>query len=417
MAEKVIMPKQGLQMTEGTITGWYAEEGDTVTEGQPLFEIETDKLTITIDANYSGTLLKILRREGDVVSVAETIAIIGEPGEDYGDLLKDIENSEVSSETSESKLTEEVAAKQETNGASSKKVLSTPRAKLKAEELGVDLAVVSGTGPEGLVTEKDVLAYAQAEQETVKQEESCPPDVSQHAFQVQSELKGSDGREKIIPLTTMRKIVAQRMHESLHTMAQATHRITVDMTQAVELRGQLKEQKVKVSYNDIIIRCVAKALTEYPMLNASFTDSAIVEKNYVNIGLAVALPGGLVVPVIKDANLKTLLEIAADSVELIQKAKEGKLQEEDCTGGTFTVTNLGMYDIDSFTAIINPPEVGILAVGKISKRVVVGKEDNLEIKPIMELTLTYDHRAVDGAPAAEFLRRIKELLEYPGLLI
>jgi pyruvate/2-oxoglutarate dehydrogenase complex dihydrolipoamide acyltransferase (E2) component len=136
MAEKVIMPKQGLQMTEGTITGWYAEEGDTVTEGQPLFEIETDKLTITIDANYSGTLLKILRREGDVVPVAETIAIIGEPGEDYGDLLKDIENSEVSSETSESKLTEEVAAKQETNGASSKKVLSTPPGKAKSRRTG-----------------------------------------------------------------------------------------------------------------------------------------------------------------------------------------------------------------------------------------------------------------------------------------
>ena len=200
MAEKVIMPKQGLQMTEGTITGWYAEEGDTVTEGQPLFEIETDKLTITIDANYSGTLLKILRREGDVVPVAETIAIIGEPGEDYGDLLKDIENSEVSSETSESKLTEEVAAKQETNGASSKKVLSTPRAKLKAEELGVDLAVVSGTGPEGLVTEKDVLAYAQA---TRLSNRRVPAKSESTCFQVQSELK-LRWQEKIIPLLCVR---------------------------------------------------------------------------------------------------------------------------------------------------------------------------------------------------------------------
>lgn len=409
MAEKVIMPKQGLQMTEGTITDWFAEEGETVTEGQPLFEIETDKLTITIDANYSGTLLKILRHEGEVVPVAETIAIIGEPGEDYLYLL---ENTEISSESPGQKYDQVVETKTTVDA----RLISTPRARLKAEELKVDWTVVPGTGPDGLITEKDVLQYAQAGNQTVqetyvKQESEVAP------LQTPGKTTSLPGGETIIPLSTMRKVIAQRMHESLQTMAQANHRMTVDMTNAVELRNQYKDMNLKVSYNDIIIRCVAQALTEFPMLNASFNQTSIVQKKYVNIGMAVALAEGLIVPVIKDANLKTLTEIASVTSDLVSRAKEGKLQEDDCLDGTFTVTNLGMYDIDSFTAIINPPEVGILAVGKIAKQVVVGEKDNLEVRPMMQLSLTYDHRAVDGAPAAEFLRRVKQLLEHPALLI
>jgi len=412
------MPKQGLQMTEGTITSWYVQEGEPVTEGEPLFEIETDKLTITIDANHSGTLLKILHQEGDVVPVAEPIGIIGEPGEDYSNLLSGLNASNAEDQTSSEQLKGEESKEERreadlsTEETSSRRILSTPRARLRAEELGVDLAVIVGTGPEGLITEKDVLAYAQTVK-TTKEEASSRTE----AIAAPNVAESLSDKETSIPLTNMRRIIAQRMHESLSTMAQANHRITVDMTQAVELRKQFMDNNIKVSYNDIIIRCVARALTEFPELNSSLTETSIVRKHYVNIGMAVAVPEGLIVPVLKDADRMSLAEIAIQTSDLALRAREGKLQEEDCTGGTFTVTNLGMYDIDSFTAIINPPEVGILAVGKISKQVVVGDEDKIEIKPLMVLSLTYDHRVVDGAPAARFLKRVKQLLEHPLLLI
>jgi pyruvate dehydrogenase E2 component (dihydrolipoamide acetyltransferase) len=412
MAERVIMPKQGLQMTEGTITGWFVEEGETVTEGEPLFEMETDKLTITIDAGHSGTLLKILHGEGEVVPITHTIGIIGEPGEDYSDLLEDKEvcpNSvdEASLPTNQVELNSSDTQGGEKLSLSADKILSSPRARLRAEEFNIDLATVAGTGPDGLITEKDVLEHAQAASEAKIEDKTLQ--------QTEEPLPGA--REKILPLSNMRKIIAQRMHDSLQTMAQANHRITVDMTKAGELRKQFKELNMKISYNDIIIRCVAKALTDFPAMNATFSPSAIVQKQYVNIGMAVAVPTGLIVPVIRDANLKSLQEIAAATSELAQKAKEGTLSEEDYQEGTFTVSNLGMYDIDSFTAIINPPEIGILAVGKIAKQVVVGENDKMEIRPQMQLSLTYDHRAIDGAPAAQFLRRVKELLEYPALMI
>ena len=370
MAEKVIMPRQGLQMTEGTITSWLVEEGGTVTKGEPLFEIETDKLTITIDANSNGKLLKIIHGEGEVVPVATTIAIIGEPGEDYKSLLIDEKADE--------------------------RIFVTPRAKMRAEELNLDYNLVPGTGPQGLITERDILGYHAANNNEVSQK---VPDAT------------------IIPLSTMRQVIAKRMHESLQTMAQANHRMTADMTEAVKIREQFRVRGTKVSYNHIVLRCVAKALTEFPIINSSLTDGAIIQKGYVHLGLAVAVNGGLVVPVLRNADLMTLPQIAAAADQLIAKARNGELEQDDYTGGTFTVSNLGMFEVDSFTAIINPPEAGILAVGKISKKPVVTEDDSIVIRSLMELSLTYDHRVVDGAPAAKFLRRIKTLLENPWLLI
>jgi len=222
--------------------------------------------------------------------------------------------------------------------------------------------------------------------------------------------------EELIPIKGMRKIVAERMKQSLGEMAQANHRITVDMTNSVALREQYKAVGRKVSYNDIVLRCAAKALTEFPMMNSSWTSAGIVLKKYVNMGMAVAIDQGLIVPVIKNIHLKSLDQISKESSELALKAKENRLQPEDYSGGTFTVSNLGMFDIDGFTAIINPPEAGILAVGKLAKQPVVSG-DEIVIRMMMQLSLTYDHRTVDGAPAAQFLKRIKELLENPMLLI
>lgn len=441
MAEFIIMPKQGLQMTEGTIMEWFVNEGEEVVEDAPLFEMETDKLSITIDANTKGTLLKIIHEPGAVVPITEPIAIIGEKGEDFSDLLKSI------GARADDKKPKPVQVKKESIGAEVVKtpptgrIFASPRAKMLAEEKEIDVANIDGSGPAGLIIEKDVLDF---ENNLVSKTTATPlarkvadlEDIEIDNVQgsgVRNKVLADDVRlfasvsqvpvqmvqqddEELIPIKGMRKIVAERMKQSLGEMAQANHRITVDMTHSVALREQYKAMGKKVSYNDIILRCASKALTEFPMMNSSWTNEGIVFKKYVNMGMAVAIDQGLIVPVIKNCHLKSLDEISKESSELASKAKENKLQPEDYSGGTFTVSNLGMFDIDGFTAIINPPEAGILAVGKLAKQAVV-VDDEIVIRKMMQLSLTYDHRIVDGAPAAQFLKRIKELLENPMLLI
>ncbi|HCX63252.1 MAG TPA: dephospho-CoA kinase [Clostridiales bacterium] len=248
------------------------------------------------------------------------------------------------------------------------------------------------------------------------QENKNPDDVLNIIKNEPSNQNNTEIQEKIVPFKGMRKVISDRMMESLHNMAQANHRMKVDMTEAIKLRKNLKESGINISYNDILIKIVSKALLEFPYMNSSLTGEGILLKDYVNIGLAVSVSNGLIVPNVKNAHKKSLEEIAAESRELIQKALNGSLSQEDYSGGTFTLSNLGMYDIDEFTAIINPPESGILAVGKVENTPVV-ENDTIVIKPIMTLSLTYDHRIIDGALAAQFLQRIKQLLMRPYLLL
>ncbi|MBQ8506497.1 MAG: 2-oxo acid dehydrogenase subunit E2 [Clostridia bacterium] len=388
--QKIILPKQGLQMTEGIITQWMVQEGDEIKEGEPLFEMETDKLSIVIDSTATGTVLKLLYEEGDMVPVTETIAYIGPAGTDIEAAL-----SGAAAPAAEAAPAAAPAA----DG----RVFASPRARMAAENKGVDIASVPGTGPDGLVIERDVLA--------AKAPAAAPAAVAAPAAPAAEEL------ETIIPLKGMRKIIAERMHQSLHDLAQANHRMEVDMTQCVAMREQLKAAGVKVSYNDMVIRCVAKALTEFPMMNSSMTDTAIIQKHYVNVGMAVATDTGLLVPVIKGADKLSLTQISDAAKDLGKRTKEGGLNPDELSGGTFTVTNLGMFGVDSFTAVINAPEAGILAVGQMKKRAVVLDDDSIVARPMMWLSLTYDHRIVDGAPAAQFLKRIKTLLETPALLL
>ncbi|KZL89207.1 dihydrolipoamide acetyltransferase family protein [Clostridium magnum] len=458
MATKVIMPKQGLQMTEGTITRWIIAEGGKVEVDQPLFEMETDKLTIEITAPASGTLLKIVKGEGDVVPITETIAVIGEPGEDYSSLLGDavqanIEPAEALKEEAQKSATAEVTVSDKViNRDPSERVFITPRAKTTAAEKEIDYLEIYGTGPEGLIIERDILAYIE---EAAKNKIRISPVAAKIAKENNIDLSlvtgtGVSGRvmkedvEKfleakatevvntteeslpsaktsgrkgtIVPCKGMRKVISDRMMESLHGMAQANHRMKVDMTEAIKLREQLKKAGIKVSFNDILTKVVSKALIEFPYMNSSMVEEGILLKDYVNMGLAVSVPNGLIVPNIKDADLMSLPEIAAASADIIQKALNGKLGPDEYTNGTFTISNLGMFDIDVFTAIINPPESGILAVGKIEKTPVV-EGDNIVIKPLLTLSLTYDHRTIDGALAAQFLQRIKQLLMNPYLLL
>jgi len=381
MAQKIIMPKQGLQMTEGLITLWYKCEGDTISEGEPLFDMETDKTAITIDSTASGTILKLLFEEGDLVPIAETIAIVGEPGEDYAALL-----AGEPEETAEEAEEEAPVAAAIVHSASH--VAATPRAKMQAQEKNIAITDVTGTGPEGLVIERDVLAFT--------------PAVAQS--------------ETVIPFDGMRKAISNNMVKSLTTMAQANHRMKVDMTESVRFRNKLKEEGIKVSYTDILIKAVTQALLKFPMMNASVQDDKIICKHYVNMGVAVAVEKGLLVPNIKNAEALSVAQLHDQVASLAEKARSGKLTPAEYSNGTFTITNLGMYEIDEFTPIINPPEVGILGVGAITDTpwVVGGK---MEIRPIMTLSLTYDHRVIDGAPAAQFLQYIKKLLQNPYLML
>ena len=441
MASVIIMPKQGLLMEEGTITKWLAKEGEQTTEGAPLFEMETDKLTITMDSTATGTVLKILHPEGDTVPITQPIAIVGQPGEDISALL--------GGEAPEAPTAEAAPAPQPVvEHAPGERVFSSPRARLRAEENGVDIAAVPGSGPDGLVVERDVQNY-------IANQPAVTPLAANQARIQGIDLSGLTGTGPNGKITTedlhiasaavepapaaepipgqltrgtrteamsgMRKAISRNMLTSKSTNAQTNHRMVVDMTAAVALRRQYKALGIKISYNDIIVRACAKALQDFPIVNASVDGSDIVYHDYVNIGTAVSVPGGLIVPVIRDADIIGLTGIAAKSAELIEKAREGRLTEADYHGGTFTVSSLGMFDLDDFVAIINPPESAILAVGKIAKTPVVVTddegEDQVVIKSMCALCLSYDHRIIDGAEAAKFLQKLKSYLQNPILLI
>ena len=443
MASIVIMPKQGLMMEEGTITNWLKKEGETVSAGEPLFEMETDKLTITMDAEAGGTLLKIIHPAGDVVPITKPIAVLGRPGEDISALL---EGDSVPPASPEEAPAEAPAAPVEGRNPG-ERVFSSPRARLRAEENGMDIAAVTGSGPNGLVIERDVNACASARPaatplaanlakargvdlsgitgtgrggKITAADVTGPAPVPPAPLAV-TEAAGQARGTHTEKMSGMRRAISRNMLTSKETNAQTSHRITVDMASAIALRQQYKDLGIKVSYNDIIVRACAKALADMPIVNASVEGDSILYHDYVNVGTAVSVPGGLIVPVIKDADMIGLSGIAERSAALIEKAREGKLTDADYHGGTFTVSSLGMFDLDDFVAIINPPESAILAVGKIAKTPVVVTnsegEDEIAIKSICALCLSYDHRIIDGAEAARFLQKVKNYLQNPVLLI
>ena len=375
MVTKVVMPRLSLTMKEGTVVQWFKKEGETVKKGEPLVEVLSEKVTYDVEAPASGILRKILAVEGVDAPVAGTLGIIAEPDE----LLPEIEEAAVALPP---ERIEEVAPLPEKKIAREVKerVLAFPAAKRLAREHGIDLTKVKGSGPEGRIVEADVRQHI---------EEMAPI---------------SRVRE-VIPLTGIRKTTAERLSLSARTAPHSTVTMEVDMTNAVKLR-----ELTQVSYTDILVKAVAKALEEHRILNSTLGREQIKIYEDINIGVAVATDKGLVVPVIHNANKKPLLQIASTLNELVEKTREGKLTKEDVTGGTFTITNLGMYGVEVFIPIINPPEAAILGVGKVAEKpIIINKE--MQIKPIMYLSLSYDHRIVDGAPAAQFLQKVKQILE------
>ena len=446
MAAFIIMPKLGMTMTAGTITKWLKKEGDAVKKGDPVFELESDKLSNTQEAPADGILRKILVPEGQEVSILEHVGIVAETGEDISALT-----GGTSAEAPAEVPAPQPAPAQDrkpTDG----RIVATPRAKKVARELGVDLALVTPTGPKGSITEKDVWNYqaapAPAEAAAVSVSPAAPavkasPLAAKAAAALGvdlAELK-KDGRilaadllaylekertaaptadcavqEERKPMSGMRKAIAQNMQASHMTSPTVTYNTEVDMSAMRTYREQLKSGGVKVSYTDLLVKFVSRALKEFPLLNCSIEDGEIIYKHYINMGVAVALDNGLVVPNIRNADQKSLTEISAEVKSLAEAARNGSLSMDQMRGGTFTITNLGMYGIRTFSPIINQPEVAILGVNAMVDTMVV-RNGEAVIRPMMNLSLTADHRAVDGAVAAQFLQRVRELLENPALML
>jgi len=381
LVTKVVMPRLSLTMKEGTVVQWFKKEGEAVNKGEPLVEVLSEKVTYDVEAPESGTLRKILAGEGSNVPVDRAIGIIAAPDEP-------VTEAEITTSVPLHEVEEvEVAAKPEvvTETETAERVLASPAARRLARELGVDLAQVRGAGPEGRIVEDDVKRFAE--------QVTAYPRV-----------------REVIPLVGIRKTTAERLTASARTAPHSTVTMEVEMTSAVKIH-----EKKAVSYTDILVKAVAAAFREHPLLNATLEGEQIKVFENINVGVAVATEKGLVVPVVHNADKKTLEEISVVVKELTEKAKQGKLAREDLTGGTFTITNLGMYGVDMFIPIINPPEAAILGVGRITKRLMLVDKE-ITVKPVMQLSLTYDHRVVDGSPAAQFLQRIKQILETEDML-
>ena len=433
MAEFIVMPKMGLTMTEGFLTNWRKSEGDTVNKGDILFDVETDKLTNEIEAKTSGVLRKIFVND-ETVKILVPVAIIGTNDEDISELLKSAGGkAEDSVPKKEEAPKQEEVPEIETVKLSDGRVKISPRAKKIAQELNVDYNLVTGTGPGGAITEDDIKKFSEkpknkvsptaavvAEQLRVDTDKIQKDDRIMKADVIQYKLnenlsKFADPQEYRNKMSTMRKVIAKRMLESVQTSPSVSFNIKVDTSAMKQLRDDLMSS-VKVSYTDILVKIVSMVLLEYPILNSTVDGNEIITRNFVNMGVAVSLPAGLLVPVVKLSNVKGLKQISKEIKDLGERARTNALSTDELTGGTFTISNLGMFGIESFTPIINQPEVAILGVNAIIQEPVV-LNGEVVIKPMMNLSLTADHRVVDGAVAAEFLAKLKEYIEKPGLLL
>jgi pyruvate dehydrogenase E2 component (dihydrolipoamide acetyltransferase) len=425
-------------MESGTIVKWLKGEGEPVKKREPLYELDTDKVTQEVEAEADGVLLKILVDSGEV-EVGKTIAFIGSEGEDVpagngagngaapaaaedededkaddaaeadeepqeeGSPAEDMDDErergrQAAATTAEAATAAVADAPARPDG----RVKASPLARRLAREKGIDIATLTGSGPEGRIVAEDV------ERGPVAAPKAAPAAAAAPSGEVEE-----------IKLSSTRKTIARRLTEAWQApVFQLT--VSVDMTRSLELRerlvGRLQEGETKPTVSDLLTKVCAAALVRHPAVNAHFAGDKIVRFPYAHVGIAVAAPNGLVVPVIRDADRRTIQEIAAARAELVGRAREGKLQLADLEDGTFTISNLGMYGIEQFIAVLNPPQAAILAVGSTEQKPVV-RDGQVEVRPVMSMTITCDHRAVDGSDGAEFLRTVKELLEEPALAL
>jgi pyruvate dehydrogenase E2 component (dihydrolipoamide acetyltransferase) len=422
MAVEVKLPRLGQGMESGTIVRWLKSEGDKVTKGEPLYELDTDKVTQEVEAEADGVLLKIVVNDGEA-DVGTTVAVLGEEGEEVSVEAppEQAEQAEVpKEEEAPAEPAEEPAAEEPSDKVSQavsalpsgeelpparapgERVKASPLARRMARERGIEIAMLQGTGPDGRIVAEDVEKAAAAPSPAPAPAAAPPP-----------------GEVEVVQLTSIRRTIARRLTEAWQApVFQLT--VTADASDLVATRERmvelLGEGEVKPTVSDVLTRLVAAALMRHRAVNAHFVEGEIRRFPSAHVGIAVATPNGLVVPVIRDADRRSVQEIAAVRADLVSRAREGKLQLQDLEDGTFTISNLGMYGVEQFIAVLNPPQVAILAVGAIEDRPFV-LDGELEILPALTMTLTCDHRAIDGSEGAEFLRTVKTLVEAPALAL
>ena len=430
MAEVIRMPLLSDTMEEGNIVSWLKQEGDQVETGETLAEVETDKATMEVDSYFDGVLLHIAVKEGPV-PVNGVIAVIGKEGEDWKAAIAASGGDSNGSAPAEAESAKEETAAPATEVSSSsngdKRVKASPLAKSMAKEAGIDISTVSGSGDHGRIIKRDIEALmgqdkpaptpspAPAPQPTPAPVEKKPakeaPAIAPFVFN-----SGEDNYEDT-PVSQMRQVIARRLGESKFSAPHFYLTIEIDMNKAMKMRKRVNEvAPVKISFNDFVIKAVAAALRLHPAVNSSWMESHIRTNKDINIGVAVAVEDGLLVPVVRHADMKTLSQINTEVKTMAGKAKNRKLHPDEMKGNTFTISNLGMFGIEEFTAIINPPDACILAVGTIVQKPVVN-DGNIEIGNRMKVTLSCDHRVVDGATGAQFLNTFKEILEDPVRLL
>lgn len=410
MAEKILMLALSPTMQSGKITKWHKKEGDTVANGQLLCDIETDKATMEYESPTDGTILKILVEEGASANIGQTIAIAGKKGENIEDIVK--KQPEIKSEKAGAvSKPDTLGDKKQADVSSTEKEShhkASPLARKMAQEARISPAMIQGTGPNGRIIKRDIERYLQEQRNTpLKERQSSPIDVACIAVQ----------NEKI-PLSQKRKIIAQRLAQSKFTAPHYYLKVSVNMKAVLTERKKLNQSLAKkLSLNAFLIKFCAEALKRNPKVHCTWREDAIEQFSQCDIGLAVAQNDGLITPVVRNCGSKGILQIENELSPLIEKALGNKLLPEEFQNATFTISNLGSYGIEEFTAIINPPGSAILAVGEIKKEAIVSEEDKIVIEPIAKMTLSCDHRVIDGAVGAAFLRDLKQMLENPILAL
>lgn len=412
MISEVVMPQMGADMEEGTVVRWLKNEGDVVERGEIIAEIETDKANVEIEAFDAGTFRKVLAAEGDTVSVGTVIAIVAAPDDD----ISKYESVSATAKPTEKKASppagapvagsksppaaEPLPSEAPAPARSDGRVRASPVARKLAEEQGVDLTTVAGTGPDGRIVRRDVEAAAKG---------GAPPKAEAHA--------AAPGPVTAVAMSRMRQTIARRMTQSKREAPHYYITTDIDMTDAERIRQQLNEvQDAHISVNDFIVKASALALARHPIFNSWVVDGEVQQHAQINVCIAIALDDGLIAPAVLDCGSKSLLDIARAGKDLVDRAKNGALKPDEYAGGTFTISNLGPYNIETLIAIIQPPQTAILGVGAVQQKP-VAREGQIETAPIMKAALSADHRVTDGAQGAQFLNEIRRLLENPVALL
>ena len=442
MATELKMPQMGYDMEEGTVVRWLKEEGSTVGRNEPVAEIETDKAVVEFESEAEGVLLRIVASEGSIVPVGETIALVGLEGEEADNVPSAGSTESTDSDTA---IREELTSESErhevqepirnitqesSEGTPTTRILATPVARRIADELGIDLKQVAGSGPGGRITKKDVETFDPASSTSTKETnfemsssetpEQSPAEIPEPVSETTDPSVNSMPGEKE-PLSRMRQQIARVTVKSKTEKPHFYVSAEIDMTKAMALRKQVNDQLsddgVRITVNDLIVKACIESLKKYPKFNAYFQDDGIQFNNTINIAVAIAGEEGLIVPAILDCGSKTLRELSQMVKDLANRSASGTLNNQEYTGGTFAISNLGMFDVTGFLAIIHPPQSAVLAVGTVSEKPVV-RDGELAVANIMNATISADHRIVDGVEGAEFIVEVKRLLENPmGLIV